>query len=295
MIGAAEYLRAGFGLVPIPLGKKGPAKSGWNRRENAITSKVQLSQIKGNVGLAHAYCSPTPTMALDVDDLEFAHSWLAVHQVCLGSLLDAANAVQIVSGKAGKAKLVYRLPSRELPIVTLQIANIFSGCMGLEFRCATAGGFTQQDVLPPSVHPDTGQPYQWGGQGDWRRLPTIPDRLLEVWKSELQSRSNAKKIRTNTSYGSSSFADSPRQRAVLDDLLRHISADCSYEFYRDIVWAIMSLGWQDSEELAERWCRTAPQRFEGASFQAVVNSHDNYRSPTIGTIIYYARTGGWNG
>ena len=34
----------------------------------------------------------------------------------------------------------------------------------LEFRCGTADGLTVQDVLPPSMHPDTGMPYRWGGK-----------------------------------------------------------------------------------------------------------------------------------
>jgi hypothetical protein len=34
----AQYIEHGFALVPIPLGQKGPRTSGWNRRENAITS-----------------------------------------------------------------------------------------------------------------------------------------------------------------------------------------------------------------------------------------------------------------
>ena len=39
----------------------------------------------------------------------------------------------------------------------------------------------KQDVLPPSVHPDTGQPYQW--KGDFTKLPMIPDALLALWGS----------------------------------------------------------------------------------------------------------------
>src|SRR5690606_33096151 len=37
-----------------------------------------------------------------------------------------------------------------------------------------------QDVLPPSIHPDTQEPYRW--EGDWRALPEIPPALLTVWE-----------------------------------------------------------------------------------------------------------------
>ena len=45
---------------------------------------------------------------------------------------------------------------------------------------------TVQDVLPPSIHPSTKQPYRWAGHGNWTRLPVIPQPLLDLWQS-LQS------------------------------------------------------------------------------------------------------------
>jgi hypothetical protein len=89
--------------------------------------------------------------------------------------------------------------------------------------------------------------------------------------------------------------DTPRQRARVADALAHISANCSYELYRDMVWAILSLGWHDSEQIAEAWCLTAPDRFEEDNFWIVANSYDETRTPTMGTIIHQARAGGWNG
>ena len=89
--------------------------------------------------------------------------------------------------------------------------------------------------------------------------------------------------------------DTPRQRAALAGMLAHISADCSYDLYRDMVWAILSLGWHDGEKLAEQWCLTAPHRFDKDSFNRVVAGHDERRSPSMGTIIHHAREGGWNG
>ena len=44
-------------------------------------------------------------------------------------------------------------------------------------------------MLPPSIHPDTGEPYRWeyGDEmfGDWRELPTIPPELHQVWLDQL--------------------------------------------------------------------------------------------------------------
>jgi putative DNA primase/helicase len=159
----------------------------------------------------------------------------------------------------------------------------------LEFRCATRQGLTVQDVLPPSIHPETGLPYSWGGNGDWRELPEIPAGVMAVWQQEL-ARQSAKRV---SLFGG--VDDTPRRRATLQGQLQHISADCSYELYRDIVWAILSFGWPDAEELARQWCETATDRFEEDDFHNVVNSHDPARSPTIGTIYHHARQGGWHG
>jgi hypothetical protein len=92
-----------------------------------------------------------------------------------------------------------------------------------------------------------------------------------------------------------SVDDTPRQRAGIAEMLTYISADCDYERYRDVVWAILSLGWHDIEELACQWCMTAPDRFDEGSFLGLVNSHDLERTPTLGTLIYFAREGGWRG
>lgn len=182
MTNAVEYLRVGIALVSIPKGQKGPSAKGWNKPENVFTDPAIAVGLTCNVGLAHAYCSPTPTMAVDIDDLPKARDWLATHGVDLDPLLNAYDGVQISSGRPGRAKLLYRLPAGVAPIPTKQITHPETGEMVLEFRCATANGLTVQDVLPPSIHPDTGKPYQWAGKGDWRNIPQIPELLLAIWQ-----------------------------------------------------------------------------------------------------------------
>jgi hypothetical protein len=165
----AEYITAGWALCAIPGGTKGPTAKGWH------TNPVPLDAADGlaSAGILHALSG---TCALDVDHLELARPWLAERGVDLDALLDADNAVQIVSGRAGRAKLLYRM---KRPLRTFRPAG-----SGLELRCATSEGLSVQDVLPPSIHPDTGKPYEWGGGilSDWRNPPTIPANLLSVWR-----------------------------------------------------------------------------------------------------------------
>ncbi len=301
MTAASEYVAYGMALVAIPIGRKGPITPGWNKEEDVITDPDSAASLTGNVGIAHAYCWSSPTMALDIDDLPKAHKWLEAHGIDLDALLNAGDAVQIVSGKEGRAKLLYRLPEGLAPVESLTIKEkvVVEGeakqITTLEFRCATRDGLTVQDVLPPSIHPDTGQPYRWGGKGDWRNIPVITDDLLTLWRTELASQTAHRQHHKNLATSKHGVDDTPRKRAHLNVVLTFISADCTYELYRDMVWAILSLGWHDSEGLAKAWCLTAPHRFEEDDFWNVANSFDASRTPTMGTIIYYARAGGWNG
>jgi putative DNA primase/helicase len=274
-------------LVAIPSGKKGPSETGWNLPENTITSADRAAFLTGNVGLAHAYCKPNPTAALDIDDIGLAEVWLGERGVDLNELLDAENAVQIISGKVGRAKLLYHLPAGTPPVETIQIKDGDSGKMILEFRCASSNGLTVQDVLPPSIHPETGAPYMWGGKGHWCDLPENPVMLMEIWQAEIQAKLFGRPRPNGAARRSTAVDDTPRQRAIL--------ADCSYDIYRNIVWALLSFGWHDAEELVRQWCMTAPSRFNDGNFNCIAGSYSETRTPTRGTIIHHARKGGWNG
>lgn len=159
------YVELGWALVPIPTGTKGPNTKGWNLAENCHLPPGWT----GNVGLAHAYSG---TAALDLDRLNDAAKYLLCHGVDLSVLLTAPDAVRIDSGRQNKAKLLYKIP------VPLRSLKLDKG--SFELRCATADGLTVQDVLPPSIHPETGKPYQW--VGDYTALPTIPPELLALWQ-----------------------------------------------------------------------------------------------------------------
>jgi len=300
MTDAVAYARAGIALIPIPKGQKRPVTTGWNQLENVITDPEQASGLVGNIGLAHAY-GTSPTMALDVDDMLRSAVWLTKRGVDLNALLDADNAVHIVSGREGRIKLLYKLPSGCAPCESISIKEtmLINGqerhVTILEFRCATRDGLTVQDVLPPSIHPDTGLPYRWGGKGYWRAIPEIPSTLLDLWQQELAARDTGRTRRKGRLSLFKGVDDTPRQRAVVAEMLSHVSADCSYELYRNIVWAILSPGWKDAADLAEQWCLTAPHRFEDVDFYNVVNSHDHSRTPTMGTLYHHAREGGWHG
>lgn len=160
---AQKYEDAGFKLCVIHPGKKAPIYARW---EQTPIPAHRVSDDKG-LGLLHVQ---SRTASVDVDDLEQAHHWLETRGIDLGALLDHDGAVRIISGKQNRAKLIYRLPNERDPLPTKKITDR-KGRVLLELRCASSTGSSLQDVLPPTIHPETKQPYTWGGNGSFEDLP----------------------------------------------------------------------------------------------------------------------------
>jgi hypothetical protein len=171
---AKAYLDAGLVLIAFDKGKKGPDYTEWNTPKHFITTNAQASNLYGNMGLAHV---PSRTCCFDIDDPNSAFLWFGERGLNLAKYTDASDAVRY-RGQPGRWKILYRLPSNIAPPATVsRVAN------GFELRCAAGNGSTMQDVLPPSIHPKTQQPYEWIGPGTFRDIPEIPSELLELWQS----------------------------------------------------------------------------------------------------------------
>lgn len=183
-----EYVRSGLALVPVPPRQKGPTSKGWNLPENAVRDESQLSRISGNIGLAHAFCSPRATCAIDIDNFDKAIIWFAARGIDLQALLDQPEAVQIFSGRMGSAKLLYRIPQGQECPAYCKITDPVDSSVIVELRCRSLNGLTLQDLLPPSVHPDTGTIYAWGGKGHFSAIPDLPEQLWHLWQALLNAK-----------------------------------------------------------------------------------------------------------
>lgn len=290
-----DLIASGLVLVPVPHGQKGPLSADWNLPHNCVSDVPAAVRLVGkNVGLAHAYCTPSPSCAIDIDQYVQAKAWLQTHGVDLNSLLYASDAVVIWSGKKYSLKLIYRLP-QGMPALESKKINGLDGKSIIEFRCGTKDQKTVQDVLPPSIHPD-GHQYQWVGMGDPLKLPVIPPSLLRVWGLLIANATRVAQRQFGTSTANPR-PETPRQIALVTDALNHINADCPYETWRNVVWAIQSTGWKCAEAVAQSWSSSAPDRYSDDAFWLVANSYmPNHTNPiSLGTIYHHARAGGWNG
>ena len=180
---AVEYVEAGLFLVPIAEGTKRPTNDKWNRRENCITTIEAARAHRGGIGLAHSFSG---TCAFDIDDLAATRAHFAARDLNVDTWLESPYRVGIRSGRANRAKLLFRVPE---PLESITVSDA-SGRTIFEFRCATREGLTHQDVLPPSIHPD-GQPYAWDLEDlitSWSDIPPLPTELRAVWTSAGESR-----------------------------------------------------------------------------------------------------------
>ena len=147
---ASSYVNHGFKLCLV---WKKPFQDKWE--QNLLLILICL--ICNGIGLIHQLSG---TCTLDIDNIEHSQIALAACGVDLAALM--AEGVRIESGRENRSKLLFKAPAGvELKRHALNWTkedNPKESDVVFELR----GGFTQ-DVLPPSIHPDTGQPYFWVG------------------------------------------------------------------------------------------------------------------------------------
>lgn len=190
-----DYVRHGWKLCRLRPGSKRPQGDDWNLLENAVT----VFPPGHGAGLMHAYSG---TCAVDFDELARAIAGLELDGIDAQELLDALDSVRIISGKQNRAKLLYRL-AEPLPSISLYPYELPDPenpkkpkkYFALELRCGTGKGTSTQDVLPPSIHPETRKPYTWGYgddlTGTWENLPSLPAALEALWRAKVRPATTA--------------------------------------------------------------------------------------------------------
>ena len=169
-----HYTGLGWHLVTMPAGSKAPNIPNWPER--AISSPDDAERYYSqhpthNVGLLH---SASGTCALDIDHLENARTAFAAMGLDLDAIL--AKAPRII-GREGRGKAIFRAHRPDLK--THKLAWPDPNGKGASVVFELRGG-SVQDVLPPSIHPDTQQPYRWDGP-PYADLPLLPEPLQIIW------------------------------------------------------------------------------------------------------------------
>ena len=84
---------------------------------------------------------------------------------------------------------------------------------------------------------------------------------------------------------------------TVEQMLLHITADYGYDPYYKIIWAIASLGWKCGYSIANSWSKSAKvQHFDEDLLNQLWRDYrpDHDNSIGYGTLVYFAKLGGWN-
>jgi hypothetical protein len=71
--------------------------------------------------------------------------------------------------------------------------------------------------------------------------------------------------------------------------LAQISADCSYNEWRDVLFALHWTQWVCAEQLARNWSMTAPHRYKPTAFDNVWRHAKPFGQVTLGSLFHLAK------
>ena len=276
MVTFKDYLGHGWRLTPLRAGTKQPFLKDWANPDNAIHGTEGIDKLDDAAGLLLAHCEP-PLMTLDVDEFHDAAAWLDKRGIDLANLLQAEDAVQIVSGRSDRAKLLYQLDQPRL-----MHRVILGGKTVLEFRCADRNGGSLQDVLPPSIHPDTGKAYTW--KGDWTNIPCIPSNLDELWRSLIDTPQITKSDKSPVGVDLDGISEA----------LKYIDPDIGYCEWLKVGQAIHDemKGSPLGFEFFHDWSKSG-QKFKSGECEEKWRSFEIGRGVGIGSLFHIASNYGW--
>jgi hypothetical protein len=166
-------------LVPIPPGHKAPLHQGWNHPGGYFTdigeARRQWSDLPDH-GIG-AVLGPSGLCSIDVDAPDHALPVLGELGIELGALRKATPSIQ---GNPSRFRLMFKAPPGvALGRKTLVWPARQPGEKPLTLFELRAGDI--QDVLPPTIHPETGKPYVWLTPPN-SEFPLLPEALLELWQ-----------------------------------------------------------------------------------------------------------------
>lgn len=87
--------------------------------------------------------------------------------------------------------------------------------------------------------------------------------------------------------------ETPEENERMRSMLAVLSADCGYQRWRDVVWAIAATGWECAKDLARAWSQSAPHRFDDAEFHRTFQSFRPDGGIGFGTLVHFAKQAGW--
>lgn len=86
--------------------------------------------------------------------------------------------------------------------------------------------------------------------------------------------------------------ENPTEIAKVSTALAQVSADCNYNDWRDVLFALHWTQWNCAEQLARSWSMTAPHRYNATAFDSVWQHAKPFGQVTLGTLFHLAKLNG---
>lgn len=259
----------------VRAGEKKPYPNNWQNMP------LTLAEVdSSNIGLilgpqGNGVC------AIDFDGTS-AWSWAEEHGIDRTQL----NSVAWTSGKTDRCQMAFAVPEEYWPVLKTKKIQTKAPSKpgagdgeGFEFRWL--GG---QSVLPPSIHPDTKQPYQWLIDAS-NQMHSIPDCVLVAWLEALASETlRALDLTPEVNIDDLTDADFNEVDNALR-LLKNKYPTLGYDDWFNISSAVAHhLGRSVAQVLMQRYY---PEQKSG-EYNNLYKSWNKAKSPTIGTLMFMA-------
>lgn len=262
------YSNTKFKLIPLTPNTKKPRDINWQKDD--YEGQCDSNQV----AIAH---KQSGTCSLDIDNYTKTHELFKEKGIDLTKLCN--EHIGILSSNPNHYKLLFTL---DVPMTTKKVTigneTIF------EFRCVSAEGLTSKDVIPPSIHPKTKQPYQW--YGDYHQLTPLPEELQAVWRGLLHNNREVIKSKVDTDW------------EEIEEMLEHIDPDCDYEEWISVCMAIHHFDYLSPDKQGEELFLTWSEK--GEKFTSDEDIRYTWGSITykedgvgLGSLFKLAREYGW--
>lgn len=200
---AKRYIENGLAVHWLHRRAKNPVGKDWqNAPVHTLETLTAEYRTGYNIGIRPGEHSHTPAGYMALFDLDIRKPELAAEAwACLLAKWPAAREAPYVisgsrdeTGAVAESRHVYVITPTPLRSMTLGhsegFSMVFDPKKGRDVKkwdwSVDLYGAPKQAVLPPSVHPDSGENYVWGREFDWDLLelgvgPVVSAELVESW------------------------------------------------------------------------------------------------------------------
>ena len=251
----------------IPRGQKGPRYANW------VNQPRTLDQIDaaGNIGVLLGPVSGG-LMTVDFDGVTAWQWW----DENIGTAIP--DTVAWSSLRPGRCQMAFQVPEELWPHLRTRKIALADG-EGFEFRWQ--GG---QSVVPPSLHPMTGEPYEWILAPRHTNIAETPIELLEAWLRDDEPQTEHEPA----PQGDIAHVDDDTfetLRAALSVIKNH-HPRLQYDDWMRVTFAVAQTIGDGAAEIVmlEFWSEERP-----GEYRRMLRSRDPSRSPGLGSLVYRAR------